>query len=188
MVQVDPAAPSPATPKLVRTRPGSPSGDDTPLVVGSAPPGTTVEIYSTANCGGDPLVARPATRLTNRGIQARVRRDATTKLRAAAIDPAGNSSPCSKALRYVQDSQPASTRIRKKPPREAAGRMARFRFRSSERGSRFACRIDGRPVRCRARLAQRVHPGAHRISVAAIDAAGNRDPSPASYRWTVKRG
>ena len=30
-------------------------------------------------------------------------------------------------------------------------------------------------------------PGKHKFSVVATDAAGNPDPSPATYSWTVKR-
>ena len=188
MVRVDPTVPSPPPPKLTRTRPGSPAADVTPIVRGTSLVGTTVEIYSAANCGGDPLVARPASRLVSPGIQARVRRNATTKLRAVAIDAAGNSSRCSKALRYVEDSDPARTRIGKKPARSGTARLARFRFSSSERGSRFKCKLDRRSVPCKARASFRVSPGKHSIAVTAVDSAGNRDRSPAAYRWTVKRG
>jgi Ca2+-binding RTX toxin-like protein len=54
-----------------------------------------------------------------------------------------------------------------------------LRFAASER-SRFECKLDSRPYRgCRSPLRVRLAPGRHTIRVFAIDAAGNRDKTPA---------
>jgi len=47
-------------------------------------------------------------------------------------------------------------------------------------------RVDRRAGQV-ALLDQGLKPGQHKLSVTAIDAAGNRDSSPAIYTWTVKQ-
>jgi hypothetical protein len=63
-----------------------------------------------------------------------------------------------------------------------------FRFGSNEAGTSFVCRIDGSFFRpCPARLARQFTLGWHVIKVAARDAAGRGDKTPASYSFKVKR-
>jgi hypothetical protein len=71
---------------------------------------------------------------------------------------------------------------------QARGARAVFLFGSNEAGVSFVCRIDGGLFRpCRERLARRFPLGWHTIRVAARDAAGNGDKTPARYRFKVKR-
>jgi hypothetical protein len=63
-----------------------------------------------------------------------------------------------------------------------------FRFGSNEEGVSFVCRIDGGFFRpCPARLARLFPLGRHTVKVAARDAEGNGDKTPASYAFTVRR-
>jgi hypothetical protein len=63
-----------------------------------------------------------------------------------------------------------------------------FRFGSNEGDVSFACRIDGGPFQiCPESLTRRFGIGRHTIRVVARDAAGNRDRTPAFYRFRVKR-
>lgn len=63
-----------------------------------------------------------------------------------------------------------------------------FAFGSSEAGSSFRCRLDRKPFRpCRSPRAYRVAAGRHTFKVFAIDAAGNRDRSPAVFSFRVRR-
>lgn len=63
-----------------------------------------------------------------------------------------------------------------------------FRFGSNESEASFVCRVDGSFFRpCPARLARRFTLGRHVIKVAARDAAGNGDKTPAGYSFKVKR-
>ncbi|HEX4464786.1 MAG TPA: S8 family serine peptidase [Solirubrobacterales bacterium] len=63
-----------------------------------------------------------------------------------------------------------------------------FRFGSNESDTSFVCRVDGSFFRpCPARLARRFALGWHVVKVAARDAAGNGDKTPASYTFKVKR-
>jgi len=63
-----------------------------------------------------------------------------------------------------------------------------FLFGSDKDGVSFVCRIDGGLFRpCSERLARRFPLGWHTVKVAALDAEGNGDKTPASYRFKIKR-
>jgi subtilisin family serine protease len=63
-----------------------------------------------------------------------------------------------------------------------------LRFRSNESNVVLACKIDrGLWHFCRARITRRFKPGRHTITVKAQDEAGNVDPTPAVYRFVVRR-
>jgi Ca2+-binding RTX toxin-like protein len=67
------------------------------------------------------------------------------------------------------------------------GRSVVFAFRASEAGSLFRCSIDRRPYRrCRSPQAYRLGTGRHVFRVFAIDASGNRDRSPALFRFQIR--
>jgi Ca2+-binding RTX toxin-like protein len=90
------------------------------------------------------------------------------------------------------DRTPPATRLRRRPPALlfASGprRRVAFAFAASEPAARFRCRLDRRPFRpCRSPRAYLVSPGRHTFRVFAIDAAGNRDRSPALVRFKVRR-
>jgi Subtilase family len=71
---------------------------------------------------------------------------------------------------------------------QAASAFVSFRFRASEQGVTFLCAIDGgRFHRCGKKLSRRFGLGAHTVRVAARDADGNLDPTPAVYRFRVKQ-
>jgi len=81
------------------------------------------------------------------------------------------------------------TRLRKHPPKATRSRIGRFAFVTSEPGSRFRCRLDrGRFRPCRSpHVYKHLKPGGHVFRVFAIDSAGNRDRSPAVFRWRIRR-
>jgi Ca2+-binding RTX toxin-like protein len=66
-------------------------------------------------------------------------------------------------------------------------RLVTFAFGASEPGARFRCRLDRQPFRpCRSPRTYRASLGRHVFRIFAIDAAGNRDPSPALFRFRVR--
>lgn len=70
----------------------------------------------------------------------------------------------------------------------AKRRRVAVSFVSNEPGSSFRCKLDGGPFRpCRSPRAYMVRPGRHTIRVYAIDAAGNRDRTPAVIGLRVRR-
>ena len=87
---------------------------------------------------------------------------------------------------------PPETSIGKGPKAKVKTRKkkakARFEFQSSEPGSTFVCALDAAAaVPCASPYAFKVRKGRHSLTVAATDAAGNADQTPAAYSWKVKR-
>jgi hypothetical protein len=67
-------------------------------------------------------------------------------------------------------------------------RTVAFAFASNEAGASFRCKLDrGRFRSCRSPRAYRLRLGKHAFRAFAVDAAGNRDPSPAFFVFTVAR-
>ncbi|HKG35173.1 MAG TPA: Ig-like domain-containing protein, partial [Solirubrobacterales bacterium] len=86
----------------------------------------------------------------------------------------------------IVDTLAPGTSLRKKPAKVTRKRKAKFRFASTEAGSTFLCKLDRKPYRpCLSPATFTVRPGKHRLRVKAVDAAGNVDATPASYRWKV---
>ena len=106
-------------------------------------------------------------------------------LRARAVDPAGNVDPTPAEYSWtVVDETPPDTTIPVGPPTRGPGRTGRFEYASTEPGSTFECSLDGGAYApCAAEYT--VEPGEHTLRVRAVDPAGNVDPTPAEYSWTV---
>ncbi|HEX4669219.1 MAG TPA: calcium-binding protein [Solirubrobacterales bacterium] len=88
------------------------------------------------------------------------------------------------------DRRPPRTKLLRHPAkvlRVAPGRrkLVAFRFAASE-PSTFECKLDRKPYKpCRSPRAFRVGIGPHSLRIFAIDAAGNRDPTPALFKFRV---
>lgn len=94
------------------------------------------------------------------------------------------------------DCDPPETTITKGPKRKLETRKRRakalFRFRSSEPGSTFECKLNRRPWRAcssplRVRVKAKPKPKRQVFRARAINQATIADPTPAVYRWKVKR-
>jgi hypothetical protein len=78
------------------------------------------------------------------------------------------------------------TTIDSGPEDPAQSTTSEFTFSSNEDGGTFVCALDGIDLgACSSPLTLDVSEGEHTFSVYAIDAAGNVDPTPATYLWTV---
>jgi hypothetical protein len=88
----------------------------------------------------------------------------------------------------LPDMSPPNTTIGRTKLR-AARRSASFAFSSTEAGSTFRCKLDkGAFAACKSpRTYKNLKPGKHNFKVAAVDAAGNVDPSPAVSRFQVTK-
>jgi hypothetical protein len=94
------------------------------------------------------------------------------------------------------DTRRPNTVFHVKPPRVTRSRTASFHFGANER-ARFRCKLDRRAwAKCRrsdryvlamGKTYRRLRPGYHTFRVRAIDRAGNRERSPAVYRWRIRR-
>jgi len=93
---------------------------------------------------------------------------------------------------FTVDTRAPRTFIAKHPRKlvRTRHRTARFffRFRSSEAGSTFVCKVDRGLLRfCGRRFVIRAKVGRHTVRVRARDQAGNVDATPAVFRFRVKR-
>lgn len=87
------------------------------------------------------------------------------------------------------DTLAPETTITAGPAATTRARSASFAFGSNESGSTFECRLDDRAWRaCTSPRSYRdLKVGRHVVRVRATDSAGNRDLSPASWSWRVRR-
>ena len=82
---------------------------------------------------------------------------------------------------------PPRTKIDQHPKRQTRHRTARFGFAANEPAT-FECKLDRNPwAPCATPFEQKVATGKHKLEVRATDSFGQPDPSPAKFRWKVKR-
>lgn len=86
---------------------------------------------------------------------------------------------------------PPQTEGLKGPKKVVQGKAASFRFRSSEQGGTFKCKVDKGPLKActspyKASTGKLAPNKQHTFSVFAIDAAGNKDQTPATLKFKVE--
>ena len=185
---VDTAAPS--GPELSATIPASPANNNSPKVIGTAPAGTTIKLYTNADCTGTPIATGTVAELEG-GITVSVADNTSTSFRATSTTAAENISACSDPIAYLEDSSAPDTTIGTKPSTPTNAATANFTFTGNDGAgsgiASFECRRDGgtwavctSPHEYTGLLA-----GAHSFEVKAIDKAGNVDSTPATHSWTI---
>ncbi len=108
-------------------------------------------------------------------------------MQVRAVDAAGNADPTPASHSWTLDTINPDTTIATGPSGTVNSTTANFTFTSNEGSATFECNLDsGGYAACPAThgltgLAQ----GSHTLLVRALDAAGNRDQSPASRTWSV---
>ncbi|HEX5750978.1 MAG TPA: Ig-like domain-containing protein [Archangium sp.] len=107
---------------------------------------------------------------------------------AKATNPAGLLGSPSASNVFTVDTVPPETEIISAPPKSSNSRLAAFEFGSPSGATDFDCRLDDArsfaacgPTPVFTKLSD----GEHTLQVRARDSAGNVDPSPAIYQWTV---
>lgn len=107
---------------------------------------------------------------------------------ARAIDTAGNIDPTPSSYAWTVDATPPDTTIGPSEPAPlTTATSATFDVTATEPGSTLECKLDGGAfVACVSpKSYSGLADGSHTFQARGIDAAGNTDPSPASYGWTV---
>ncbi|HZQ82477.1 MAG TPA: VCBS repeat-containing protein [Gaiellaceae bacterium] len=91
------------------------------------------------------------------------------------------------------DTTPPTTTITSEPPSQTTSGSATFAFASSEAGSTFQCRLTTGPSdnfgwsACSSPFTVTgLQPGPYAFFVRAVDPAGNTDPNPPLYTWSVE--
>ena len=98
--------------------------------------------------------------------------------------------PRAKTTRAVRarPSRP-ETRLEEKPAGRTSEATATFRYASSESDATFECALDEgagfEPCPAGGREYRDLRPGQHAFQVRAVDAAGDRDETPATHGWTI---
>ena len=104
-----------------------------------------------------------------------------------ATDAAGNTDPTPARYTWMVDTTPPDATFTGRPANPTNSTSAVFSFSSTEAGSTFQCSLDNGPYavctgpRSYAGLAE----GSHTFAIKTTDAAGNTDPTPARYAWTI---
>lgn len=184
----------PATPSTPSLAAGSDSGASstdnitnvtTPTLVGTAEANSTVTVYDGATALGVAAVSSGGSwSFTVPSALA----NGVHKFTVTATDAAGNTSSPSGVLSVTIDTVPPDTTITSKPASSTSSTSASFSFTSTEAGSTFQCQLDsGSATACNSGSVSytKLANGSHTFSVAATDVAGNPDPTPATYTWTV---
>lgn len=188
-------------------------GDTTDVSVATASPGATVAVtfansnYSSVDTTGNVIVT-PAGAGTNQTKAPKFAstKDFTEDPRSPTVDAGiadaytgssdfqGDPRPLGSAMdigadELVPDTTAPETTIAKGPKKKTTSKKAKFKLESDEAGVKFACTLDKAKAKtCRSPLKlKRLKPGRHKLSVVAIDPSGNRDATPATYKWKVKR-
>ena len=111
--------------------------------------------------------------------------DGNRALRAVATDTASNTG--ADVVDATIDRTVPGTTIDSAPSDPSASTTASFEFNASESGASFECRLDaGSWGACSSPQGYAsLSEGNHTFHVRATDAAGNVDPTPANFSWTV---
>ncbi len=88
---------------------------------------------------------------------------------------------------FTYDTTPPETTIDSNPSDPSTSADATFTFSADEGGSTFECEFDGGGFSsCSSpKSYSSLFDGSHTFEVKATDSAGNTDPTPAQYAWTV---
>ena len=113
--------------------------------------------------------------------------DGSHSFAVRATDPAGNLDPTPATFSWTVDATAPETTVASGPDAVTNATSATFDFTSNEAGATFTCSLDGGAfVSCTAaQVFSGLTEGGHTLTVKASDAAGNVDPTPATYSWTV---
>ncbi|GAB3203148.1 hypothetical protein GCM10027293_31930 [Pontibacter aydingkolensis] len=155
-----------------------------PTITGTTEANATVTVYNestqfgTTTAGADGNWSfTPATALA----------DGTLQITARATDAAGNTGNASAVRTFTIDTKAPETTIATKPDVLTNQTTARFTFTSNEADVKYEASINGGAYAevTNPYTLSNLEDGAHTLAVRAVDAAGNKDNTPATYTWTV---
>ena len=183
-------ATAPSAPVVLTPANGSVTNDTTPTYSGTAEPNSTVTIIVdgtpvttvTADAAGN-WTYTPTTPLSPEGSHT---------VSATATDAAGNTSSPSATNTFTLDTTAPDTIIDTGPAQPVDNSTTvTFTFHATETGSTFECRLNvgagtGTYAPCTSPKSYTgLTDGPYTFEVRATDPAGNVDPTPAKYTWTV---
>ena len=112
--------------------------------------------------------------------------DGAHAVTAAAVDAAGNVDPTPATFSWVVDTTAPETFFVGALPTASSNETAvTFRFGSNDTAASFECRLFVGWEPCASPRVLNLSTGSYTFEVRAVDAAGNRDPTPASHSFTI---
>lgn len=187
----------PEAPTLTGTSPASGADDNSPRILGTAPAGSTVALFTNATCTGAPVATGAAAELAAPGIQVAVADNTTTTFHATATDSKGTSGCSASSVTYLEATAgPASARavvtpgkviLTKQPAKKSTKKAAKFRFSAPDAAS-YSCKVDKKPFQPCSSPAKysKLKKGKHTFSVRGLAPGGEPGPTT-TYRWKVKK-
>ena len=185
----------PSAPTLTGTSPTSGADNNSPRILGTASAGSTVALFTNANCTGSPVATGSAAQLAAPGIEVTVADNSTTTLHATATDANGTSACSTTSVTYVESSAdpipppvtPGKVSLTKKPPKKSTKKVAKFRF-SAPDAATYSCKLDKKPFKaCTSPIKySKLKSGKHTFTVRGIGAGGQQGPTT-KFTWKVKK-
>jgi hypothetical protein len=173
---------------VVSPAPGSATSDPKPSIVVDAPAGTTVTVTVTDAQGN--VVATCVQVASATGVICPITTalpDGGYTVSVTAVNGTGQTVGSTTST-FTEDHTAPSTTITTKPNLISGSSTAVFGYTSNESGVTYLCSLDGAPrAPCPDPSSYTgLGNGPHTFTVWAVDAAGNVDPTGASYSWTVQ--
>ncbi|PTX21371.1 gliding motility-associated-like protein [Pontibacter mucosus] len=175
---------APDAPVVTAPAQGSFLNTNKPTFNGIAEAGSTVALYFGTTKIGESIAAADGKWSL---VPANALSEGTKQLTATATDAAGNTSKASSTRSFTIDTKAPETTIASGPDKMSNSKEASFSFSSSEENVNYEISLDGGAYAAAESkyTAQNLSEGSHTLSVRAVDAAGNKDQSPATYAWEV---
>ncbi len=113
--------------------------------------------------------------------------DGAHTFEVSAIDPSGNADPTPASFTWTVDTTPPDTALNSAPQSPTNQLSATFEFTATEPNSAFEGRLNGEPFQIvpTPLTIDSIREGQNTFDVRAVDQAGNPDPMPISFSWTV---
>ncbi|WPB79306.1 Ig-like domain-containing protein [Archangium violaceum] len=160
------------------------TNDTTPEIRGTAEAGSTVTLYDNTTALLPSVVTNSSSQWVF--VPGSALGSGLHNLMARATDEAGNTSADSLLLQINIDTLAPETVINTNPPNPDSATGSQFTFSSSAADLfGFECSLDGADFSACASpyTLPALATGLHTFKVRAVDSAGNRDATPASYTW-----
>jgi hypothetical protein len=172
----------PGRPSITAPADGSRSATSTVTVAGTADAGVTIKVFDGAAAAG----STTADAQGDWTLEVADLPDGAHTFTATAGN-GGGTSAASPPVTVTIDTVAPPTTIDARPQNPARSDTATFDFSSADASATFECRIDGSSwAPCTSpRTLGGLADGDHTFEVRAVDAAGNRDATPAAMTWTI---
>ncbi len=174
------------TPTVEKPANSTSINDPTPTYSGTAQAGDMVTIFVDGTAIATVTAAGDGT-WTYTPTAAQSLADGVHMVNVMASDGMGGISMTSNTNSFTVDTMPPDTMIVSGPPLTDAPPSGQFIFTSTESPVTYLCSVDGGQfVLCSdPTTVGPLGAGQHTFEVAAVDRAGNVDPTPATYTWVV---